>query len=243
MSLDSIFEAAEGRVLDSLDRGGGCLWPSSFSVLSAEAAYEFVQHCRTWDEAGQEVREFPDKEYLRLLAVEWVACRLAGRPLIIEKSRRLVVSWFLRALELYDLGLRRGNGLITHTKRDDAAGHVWRIWFMYEDLRRRHPLWKLGEARSWGNPLSETLDKVVLPNRSSVCQYFEKPAGLQGSGFSWVTLEELAIYSQPAGMFDQASRLVQAGPGRVNGLVTVVTNVEFSDGYEMVIAGASESPY
>jgi len=243
MTLDSIFESAQKKVESSPGRESFCLWPEEFSCLSAESAYKFVQLCRTWDEAGQMVRPFPDKEYLRELAREWVLCRLEGRPLIIEKSRRLVVSWFLRALELYDLGLRRGNGLITHTKRDDAAGHVWRIWFLYDDLRRRYPAWKLRECRSWGNEVSQTLDKLVLPNQSSVSQYFEKPSGLQGSGFSWVTLEELAIYGQPAGMYDQASRLVQSAPGMVNGLITVVTNVEFSDGYEMVIAGASESPY
>lgn len=199
--------------------------------------------CRTWDEAGRKVRKFPDREYLKHVASEWVACRKTGTPLVIEKSRRLVTSWALRCIELYDLGLERGNALITHTKRDDAAGHVWRIWFLYSNLRERFPDWNLPYAPTWGNELSQTLDMLVLKNGSKISQYYEKPSGLQGTGYSIVTMEELSIYIQPAGMFDQATRLVESPPGLPNGLVVAVTNYKFSDSYNLVIKGASPSSY
>lgn len=199
--------------------------------------------CRTWDEAGRQIREFPDREYLKHVAAEWIACRNTGTPLIIEKSRRLVTSWALRCIELYDLGLSRGNALITHTKRDDAAGHVWRIFFLYSNLRQRFPSWDLPYIATWGNELSQQLDIVVLGNRSKVSQYFEKPSGMQGTGYSIVTMEELSIYRHPAGMYDQATRLVESPAGMANGLVVGVTNYAFNDSYELVINGASPSPY
>jgi len=246
MTLEDVFRAAEHNVSAKRknDRPKAqCLWPSEFAKPSPDSAYEFVRLCQTWDEAGRQVRSFPDKEYLRLVCKEWVECRLSGRPLIIEKSRRLVTSWVLRALELYDGGQTRGNQLITHTKRDDAAGHVWRIFWLYENLRLRFPDWDLKPPMKYGNELTQTLDLLVLPNETKISQYYEQPKGLQGSGYSIVTMEEFSIYKQPAGMYDQASRLVQSPPGLPNGLIVGVTNYEFSDSYEMVIAGASPSPY
>jgi hypothetical protein len=219
------------------------LWPSDFQEGTGESAYEFIKQLKTWDEAGQQIREFPDKQYLKEIAKIWVECRKTGQPLLIEKSRRLVTSWVLRALELYDIGLTRGKGLITHTKRDDAAEHVWRIWFMYDDLRTRFPSWELPTIKTWGNELSYTLDKLALANGSSVQQYFEKPKGLQGTGFSWVTMEELSIYQNPSGMWDQVAKLVQPAPGDVHGLRVGVTNHYMSDGYYRVKEGASPSPY
>jgi hypothetical protein len=220
-----------------------CLWPKELSELTPETAWEFIKHCRTWDEAGRQIRDFPDKDYLKEIAREWVHCRLTGTPLVIEKSRRLVTSWLLRSLELFDAGLQHGNQLLTHTKREDAAGHVWRIWFMYDDLATRFPSWKLPKATTYGNELTQTLDQVILPNGTRITQYFEKSEGLQGSGYSIVTMEELSVYRQPSGMYDQATRLVQSPPGMPNGLVCAVTNFKFSDSYEQVIAGASGSPY
>lgn len=244
-TLDDVFTEAESHVLAArqAENPGYCLWPSEFSALDGDVAYAFMQKCQTWDEAGRQVRAFPDKEYLRHLAHEWVECRRTGTPLIIEKSRRLVTSWALRSLELFDLGLVRGNALITHTKRDDAAGHVWRIYFLYENLRMRYPWWRLPAASKWGNELTQTLDMVVLANESKVSQYYEKPTGLQGTGYSMVTMEELSIYGQPSAMYDQATRLVESPPGLPNGLIVGVTNYKFSDSYESVIAGVSAACY
>lgn len=219
------------------------LWPSDFRAGDAEAAYEFIKVLRTWDEAGQMIRGFPDKQYLKEVAAIWIECRKAGQPLLIEKSRRLVTSWVLRALELYDIGLTRGKGLITHTKREDAAEHVWRIWFMYDDLRTNMRTWDLPPIKTWGNELSYALDKVALANGSTVRQYFEKPKGLQGTGFSWVCMEELSIYQNPSGMWDQVARLVQPAPGFVTGLRVGVTNHYMADGWYKVKEGASPSPY
>lgn len=246
MTVDEVFKAAEGNVLASRQQSQSkrsCLWPKEFSELTGETAYEFVRHCQTWDEAGRQVRNFPDRDYLEWISHEWVQCRKIGQPLVIEKSRRLVTSWVLRALELFDGGIQRGNQLITHTKRDDAAGHVWRIFFLYDNLRTRFPSWELPPCVTYGNPITETLDQVILANQTTVGQYFEKPTGLQGKGYSIITMEEFSVYRHPAGMYDQATRLVESPPGMPNGLVVGVTNFSFSDSYELVIAGASPSPY
>lgn len=219
------------------------LWPSDFRDGTGEQCYEFLKNLKTWDDAGQMIREFPDKQYLKEICHIWIDCRKTGQPLLIEKSRRLVTSWALRGIELYDIGLTRGKGLITHTKREDAAEHVWRIWFLYDDLRTRMKSWDLPPIKTWGNEMSYMLDRLALPNGSSVRQYFEKPKGLQGTGFSWVCMEELSIYQNPSGMWDQVSKLVTGPPGFIRGLKVAVTNHNMSDGWYKVKAGASRSPY
>lgn len=246
MTLDEVLKAAKTSAINSKPKEESRfsrLWPSDFGNFDSETAFEFLSLCRTWDEAGRQVRKFPEKDYLKLICHEWIECRKNGQPLIIEKSRRLVTSWCLRALELFDGGFARGNQLITHTKRSDAAGHVWRIFFMYDDLRYRYPSWNLPPALTYGNELTQELDLLVLPNETKIGQYFEQPKGLQGSGFSIVTMEELSIYRSPAGMFDQAKMLVQSPPGMPNGLIVGITNYNFADSYELIIKGASSSPY
>ncbi len=235
-------------LLAELDRRGrgqsnGCLWPAPFDQADAESAHAFLRIVRTWNESEGKVDTFPDWEFLPVLAREWRECRDAGRPLIIEKSRRLMTSWFLRVMELHDLGLKRGNWVVTHLTNDDASGHVWRIWHLYEDLRRRFPDWRLGAPQTYGPLADERLDSLILPNGSKIEKHYEQPAGLQGSGFSGITLEELSMYRAPARMFDQANKVVQASAGGVNGLVCVVTNANLAEDWWLVKKGASASPY
>lgn len=224
-------------------RAGGGLWPAELSDGSAESAFNFCMKLRTWNEAEHGTQAFPHRAYFREMTAEWRTCRALGRPLIIEKSRRLVTSWWLRGLELYDLGLQRSNGLITHLTNEDASQHVWRIWFCYEDLRRRNPAWNLGEPKTYGALADQRLDSLILPNGSKVEKHYEQPGGLQGSGYSWVTMEELSMYRYASAMFDQANKVVQASAKARNGLVCVVTNAALNEDWQRVKSGASVSPY
>jgi len=200
------------------------LWPPKFCQPHARSAWAFVQHLRTWNEAEQAVQPFPDKAYLRKWTREWVRCWRRGQPLIIEKSRRLVASWLFRALELWALGLRRGDWIIAHLTNEDAAGHVWRIFHLYDDLRKRFPSWRLAMATTWGNELSYKLDSLALPNGSKVEKHYDAADALQGSGYAGITAEELSKYRHPSAFWSQAAFITQGSAGGKNGFMCAITN-------------------
>ena len=82
-------------------------WPEPFAHPTPEAAWSFIRELRTWNEAEGAIQPFPDKRYLKELAREWIECRATARPFVVEKCRRMVVSWLFRALELHAMGLAR----------------------------------------------------------------------------------------------------------------------------------------
>jgi hypothetical protein len=213
----------------------GCLWPAPYNKPTLDAFMGFLSHLRTWNEAERALQHFPDKGYIAEVAKLRIEARKTGDPLILEKSRRLISSWEFRALELHDLGLSRGNGIITHFTNEDASEHCWRIWHLYEDLRLRYGRkWDLPPAKPYGRLADQQLDSVVLPNGSKVDKHYEQPKGLQGSGFAWVTCEELSLYRRPAAMFTQAQFVTQASAAAVNGLVVVVTNASPNPDWQLL---------
>lgn len=215
------------------------LWPEEYSQPHARSAWRFICQLRTWNEAESETQPFPHKAYLRRIVREWVRCYRKGRPLIIEKSRRLVTSWVLRALELWVMGLKRSEGVIVHRTYPDASEHVWRIYHLYEDLRMRVD-WDLQPASSYGSALDKKLDSVILPNGSKCECHFEKPEGLQGSGYAFVTCEEIAIYRRPSAIWAQAKFVTQSSANSVNGLVVCVTNASSNADWHEIKYGRNQ---
>jgi hypothetical protein len=215
------------------------LWPDEYCRPDARSAWSFVVQLRTWNEAESATQPFPDRRYLRRIAREWVRCWRKGQPILIEKSRRLVTSWLLRALELWVLGLKRGDGVIVHRTHSDAAEHVWRIWHLYDDLRKRNPDWGLLKPTPYGSLADKQLDSVVLPNGSRVEKHFEKPEGLQGSGYTFVTMEEISLYRRPGSIWAQARFVTQASAGSRNGLIVGVTNSSPNTDYQELKCKAS----
>jgi len=202
------------------------LWKAPYDQDTPEIAYRFVTECCwTYNEADGPMELIPANEYVRRLCYEWWECRKTGRTLIIEKSRRLVASWILRGLELWSLGLKRGKHTIVGLTYPKAAEHVWRIWHLWEQLCIHLRWHNIDDAQHHGgNPMSQKLDDVILPNGSIVEKINQDGGSLQGSGYSGVTHEEFSLYNLPAAMYSQSRFVTQGAPGNVGGFVVIVTN-------------------
>jgi hypothetical protein len=204
-----------------------CLWPAPYNKDSVRSAYRFVTKC-CWSyiEADGTVELIPgDKRYIKKLIRKWWECRRTGRTLIIEKSRRLIVSWILRALQLWAMGLKRCNHVIVGLTYAKAAEHVWRIWHLWSKICSNLHWFKLDAANHWGgDPEGQSLDKVLLPNGSLISKINQESDTFQGSGYSEVDLEEFSLYDQPAGILSQARFVTEGVPGKVGGFVVIVTN-------------------
>jgi hypothetical protein len=200
------------------------LWPAPLNESTPEAAWQFVQELRTWNEAEGAVQPFPEKPYLRELACEWVNCRHQGRPLIVEKCRRMVVSWLFRALELHAMGLGRTDLQIAGIDYEAAAKHVWRLRHLYEDLRSRRPEWNLPASHSLKAKGERQLEQFDLANGSLCTMLNQESSSIQGEGVSIVCLEELSRYRYPASMWAQARIVTKGSPGSLGGFVVAVCN-------------------
>jgi hypothetical protein len=204
---------------------GGPMWPNQYAVKNPETAFRFLTtRCWTWNEAEGTIELIPEKEHIEAYCHLWCASQRNGTQLIVEKSRRMVVSWVDRALMLWSMGLRPEDRVLVHQTYDDAAKHVWRIYWLYEQLRNRNPDWTLPESKTYGRLAARQVSTLILPNGSR-CDYATQDASkLQGEGKAGVTIEELALYSRPDILLSQAQMLVQGKPGSVGGHVVAITN-------------------
>lgn len=202
------------------------LWPAPYDQDTAEAAFKFVTECCwTLNEANGMVEAIPPHDYIRNVVREWHSCRLQGRPLIVEKSRRLIMSWVFRGLGLWRSGLRMEKGIITGLNYPKAAEHVWRVWWLHNELVKRRPEFGLKPAvPRGGNVAAQELEQVMLPNGSLIESLNQEGASFQGSGYSWVDMEEFSLYKHCDYMYAQALRVTEGKPGHVGGLVSIITN-------------------
>lgn len=191
-----------------------------------EGAYKFLTECCwTYNEADQSVELIPKMDYIEWVVREWWEGKDLGQAVIIEKSRRLIMSWVLRGLELHMMGLGRTKGVIAGLNYPKAAEHVWRIWWLYEQLRTKRYDMKLDPGEKWGgNPGRMQLDTVMLPNGSTVEKLNQEGESFQGAGFGFVTMEEFSLYKDPEYMMGQAQFVTQGKAGGRGGHVTIVTN-------------------
>jgi hypothetical protein len=169
----------------------------------------------------------PDKEYLRLIVDEWHECRRTGTPLHIVKSRRLVVSWAMGAIQLHEAGLKRGRYLIAaevFEGNNGSCAFVHRQKYLYDQLRARHGAWKLEPCVATGGKGAAQSQEVVLPNGSMFIAGNSDPSKFQGSGAGHVLLEEASQYGEVERMLSQAGINTQGPPGEVGGLVVTISN-------------------
>ncbi len=199
------------------------LWPEPYNT--PDLAVDFVlKELRTWNEAEQQIQSFPDLDYLRVTGNKWVECKADGRSLLIEKCRRMVVSWLLRGLELHAMGLSRSDQLLSGADFDSASKHVWRLSFMYNDLRGRHPEWRLPKATQIRDSGERKLVQFGLPNGSLCERTNSDPDQVRGEGKSIITFEELSIFARPRTCWAQAQILTQGSAGSTGGFVVGVCN-------------------
>lgn len=167
----------------------------------------------------------PQLEFLQWLALNWWECRSIGQELIVQKSRRLVVSWTLRGCELWSAGMRREKGVVCGLNYPKAAEHGWRYAFLLRELARRRPeVYAGGHVERGGNFGAQELEQVVLPNGSLLETLNQDGKSFQGSGYSWVAMEEFCLYDHPAYMRGQAKIVTQGKAGGRGGFVVSVSN-------------------
>jgi hypothetical protein len=216
--------------------GDRCLWSERYSdVQNWECAHRFViECCWTWNEANQRVRLIPDKRYIREVVKEWHRAYISRTPLLLYKSRRMILSWVFRALELWVCGLGRADWMIVDQDYGNASKHTWRYWHYYQELRKRRPEMRLPAAMKYGSVEKKQLDQVILPNGSVMSNSNMEAGKLQGTGMAGITLEELSRYRYPDGVWSQANLMVQgeadeesSGGGWVNGICNASPSIEF----------------
>ena len=196
-------EARAEIVRIALERRGEtrtCLWPAPFNQDTPEAAWLFVQECRSYLETTGEVLPLPSLDYLKAYVHLWHECKREGKMLFTQKCRRMVISWCARALELHQMGLGRCDQILAGEDLEAAAKHVWRLEHLYTDLQRRHPDWKLPAHKHLLYAGDRKLKMFGLAN-GSICNSANGESGsLQGDGTRIITLEEPAQYRYLADM-------------------------------------------
>ena len=203
------------------------LWPEPYSELNAESACKFIfDHVQTIEEVALQPLAVPKKAYLEQLAEEWHQCRQDSRTLHIVKSRRLIVSWFLGALEVHAMGCAPLRGAIAAKHFEGAGGarqFVWRAKAIYDNLRIAQPKWGLKQLVTRGGSGDE-LDMVRFSNGSTLICMNNDPEGFRGSGMGFVRLEEWSSLPLPGALLGQSALVVQGPPDGRNGFVCTVSN-------------------
>lgn len=201
------------------------LWPDPYAEDSIDALHNFLfDLVWTWNEAENDCQQMPDLPHIEWASWRWFETRRTGTPLIIEKSRRLVMSWCMTACELWSMGLRRESRVVCGLNYPKAAEHVWRTWFVYDQMRARCPDLKLPPVKSFGSLAKMELDAVSLANSSLITNLNQEGESFQGSGYTGVRMEEFSLYKNPSYMWGQAKIVCQASAGEKGGHRVVVTN-------------------
>lgn len=211
---------------------GASLWGNEYVELSADAACDFIfHHVRSLEEVTQQALLIPDKPYMRDLASEWFECYNNGVPLHVVKSRRLIISWFIGAIEVYVAGVRPTSVVISARHFEGLAGaqhFVWRAKYLYDSCRARFNARKSASA---GSRTSKELSLLVLPNGSTFSPTNSDPEQFRGGGASIVRLEELSSLPYAAPLMGQARAVTQGKPGTVSGFICSVSNPAYNEDY------------
>ena len=217
-----------GQALD------GCLWPAEYAEKTAECCKRFLYEIRTYNEATQQIMHIEQKDYLDAFAEKWVECWLEGKPFVIEKCRRMLISWAGRSCELWAMGLGRLKHHMANETYGEAAKHVWRLEFIYHDLRRRHPEWGLEANGRRAFQGEQSLAQFSLSNGSISEAINSGSAASQGEGVGIITLEELGKYTSPSAVYTQAKLVTMAQAGAVGGFVCAITNTNLNEEWQKI---------
>lgn len=209
------------------------LWPDAYLDEDAETAFRFLTKCCwTYNETNGETELIPPHDYIRWFCEIWVQNRADGGLLGVEKSRRLIMSWCARGLELWVTGLRPSKGVISGLNYVKAAEHVWRCAWLYRQLAKRRRDFRLADCSTRdGNYGAQQIGQVVYPNGSIITSLNQEGGSFQGSGYTWVTMEEGSQYAQFNYMLSQAKLVTQGKPGTAGGFVTIICNAYPSQEY------------
>jgi hypothetical protein len=214
------------------------LWPDKYLTDSPETLTRFLfAEVWTWNEADKCVAKMPTKDYLEGFAHLWWESRRTGEQLVIEKSRRMIVSWAERGMMVWSMGLQREDRLVAGQTFDDAANFVWRCWFIYDQILMRRPSWQLKPPQYFGSFENNRLTSLVLPNRARVTVVNQEKGKIQGSGYAGVHAEELALFRRPDQFLAQAALVTQGAVGGVGGHTVAITNADANEHWQRIKRG------
>jgi hypothetical protein len=205
---------------------GHSLWPEPYCHDSLGSLKAFVlECCRTFDDETTQVEKVPDYPHVHLFIEAWYHSRQTGGILIVEKSRRLMVSWLATHCELWAMGLKIETRKLVGLTFPKSAEHVWRIAFTYRTLREEFKEWGLENCTTRdGNYLAKDIKVTILPNGSQMIAVNQESDTLQGSGATGVRLEEASLYKLPSQMIGQARTVTKGRADVKGGHVVVITN-------------------
>jgi len=201
------------------------LWPDEFATDSLESLKRFLFTATwTWNEASKKTQQMPRLPHIEAFAEEWFYTRQHGIPLVVEKSRRLVISWTARACRLWSMGLTQEDNIVAGLTYVKSAKHVWRCWHIYDEMRKRFPSWNLPPAQPYGSLPARQLDRIVFANGSKIEQCNEETKSIQGDGYTGVDVEELSMMKLPESVFSQGMLVTEGPPGEIGGHFVSITN-------------------
>ena len=228
MKPAALLELLQGDIGRMFEKSRGPLWPMPYGEDSWEAAYRFVTEVvQTRLETTGQAVPIPKKEYVRFLVWNWWMAKSGGEPFIVFKSRRLIISWIMCALDVWDVGIEPGDildGGREYEGKGGAKDFVWRSWFIYDDIQKRFPAWGLPNAITEGNTAKQGLDKLVFPNGAMFIAVNSDRDSFQGGGAKRAKCEELSLYARVKAVWGQANIVCQGPPGEKGGHAVAIAN-------------------
>lgn len=214
------------------------LWPAPYDEDNAECALRFVYDCvETFEETSGQPLRIPHKDYIDWVVNEWHAAKLAGQPLVFEKSRRLVMSWLCGALELHTLGCRTGVCQISANGYEGPNGSrqfVYRTFYLYQGVQRLKPEWRLATADARGSIAEKELDSLRLANGSMFFAVNAQGSSFRGSGTTIARAEELSQYQYVDTVWGQMLTVTAGPPGSVGGFAYAINNASPNEQWKRI---------
>ena len=233
--MPATLDAAHEKFLETFRRHSlqsQGIWPAPYDQDTPESLIRFLRECCwTYNESDKVTELIPDLPFIPWLAEHWWKARAEGSELLIQKSRRLVVSWTLTGCELWLMGLRPAVGVVTGLNYKKAAEFIWRHDFMARELMKRRPEFtrlkptaRDGGFGRGGNFAAYQTEECILPNGSMVSMLNQEGQSFQGSGYAWARMEEFCLYDHPGYMRGQAKIVTEGKAGSIGGFVVSVSN-------------------
>ncbi len=220
-------ERAEATRTLRIATKGVRLWGDEFTDCPEDACRFIFDHVETKEETTGAFMRIEDMSYLRDIASDFYEASLSGEMYMIHKSRRLIVSWFLTAIELYRAGFRStGHGIVAETFEglNGAKGFVGRVKVIYDRLAVNHPEWELLPCESHGSDIATEYTLLKLPNGSFFRALNANEGKVRGAGIGYIRLEELSVYPRVNEIVGQCKAILMAPPGYPSGMLCSVAN-------------------
>ena len=194
-------------------------------------------NCYTVDQSDPKykIKLIPDLPHIRLLIQRVCVDRV--HPLLVAKSRRMVVSWLMTACELWEVVEHEHRGVFVQSKKhDDSCELVNRHWLMLNALpAERYPTNRKSEdgvefasgltVKRYKGGQGGT-GKLEFSNGSFIQAVSEGPDQLRQFGASLIRQEEIAFWERQEESYDAAIECVQgsaSSEGSGGQLVAVTT--------------------